>query len=548
MRGNARFGAVLGMLVCLVATVPAVARAADPASTSDLQRAMPTADGAYVTPGTDRAVIARLKREFPASSGTLSVPPPTGGTRHSCCFGAPAPLFLGSMTANSASAGGSGCLFTLASDTPEAYRGNTRYITYGLSMDCTPSWISGTGQARLMGVNADPLNPFGTHLGWAPQFNFRGPNLNSGFAGYNRTSDTQLEFIAGWFNAYTDGTSSADGFTTMAGSGAMECDPTGKPVMRCWFYTRPFPFVPDVMTECRDGIVCQTANDALNTARSIVETLLAAPLHDVSNATGNEPREQAGETTIAAYELIGHLIDDLESTLLANIPEAVLAQYQAALDKLVISVNPGGVPRPDDTAQENGEPLATAAASREFYRQAASWGRQYWDRNRARADLPAQFRPVGTGGSGGTDCTRFLSDAWHLGGGLLMDSQRKSALTSRDWYSRLQGANVDTGAPWVNVRQFFDYWVVKRKKASTRRVSPTERNPALAVGDVIQIDEGGGLGWSHGYLVEGMTGVDTIVGWSTDRAPGTPWNRFYHQTTAPAQKARIRARLVHYSG
>lgn len=288
---------LLGALVPAVLT-PAAAQADAPAGAdakrlvdaaaaegAGIKRAVPTADGALVVPGTDRAMIAKLKEQFrvaeeqaPARTAPRNAPMtpriPGGGQRHSLFFGAPAPMYLGAMTANGPT-GGNGCLWELATDTPEAHRGNTRYITYGLSMDCTPSWLHGTGQARLMDAK-DPLNPFGYHLGWAPQFNFRGPTMSYGFAGYNRPSDTSMQYIAGWFNAYVESGAASHGFTAVAGSDALECDPTGTKTMRCWFYTKPFPYVPDTMTSCQTGTVCDAANGALATAQGVAMSALAA--------------------------------------------------------------------------------------------------------------------------------------------------------------------------------------------------------------------------------------------------------------------------------
>lgn len=298
-------------------------------------KAVPTETGSVAVPGTDHELIDRLQQEFPARGAEVAdsavtnensapVAQPEGApswaphdvlpdelreaiptatpigaltqdpssllnvSAHSCCFGAPAPIYVGEITAQNRNSFGR-CLFTAATDTPRAKYGNFRDITYGMTIDCPHSWLQGTGQARLM--YAEPTDSFCCHLGWAPQFSFDG-GMGYGYAPYHRRSDTEMQFIAGWFDITVDDTSNSAGFSSAAGSDyGLECEGLLSKRLRCWFYTKPFAFVPDVVdpTQCREG-VCATVN-------GIVDALTSDTLDDilVAGVEDSDPYEDASE-------------------------------------------------------------------------------------------------------------------------------------------------------------------------------------------------------------------------------------------------------------
>jgi hypothetical protein len=442
------------------------------------------------------------------------------------------------------------CYSAAGSRTPGFASGNTRLITYVGAVKCTSSYvtINSVRGGLYASDGVQTLAPFA----------YCGPSagLNGCHGGgyYQRPGPRNLQRVgvASTMSLPADGTARWN-YTSNS------CTISSSPTVDCGFKGPAFLFFADTVPEgippLKD-LVCESYDrDCIAEVQQALGTLiapyvgneLAAAYQDLADAPFVGPEEQGGNLTMAIVERLTDSTDPQAELLLAAF--AGVAGEESGFLFDTVDGTAGLVLEATDVATDalNG-PLAQAAASREFYRQSAAWGRAYYSRVKATNELPAQHRPqsAGTDGDSGSDCTIFVSNAWHLGGGLAMDNQRKpSVAQTRDWFTGFNGASVLRSVPWVRVTSFYNYWVYKRKRAATRVVSPTDRNPAIAIGDVIQINQGGGRGFSHASLIESMSGRDKIVQWSRDLGPGTPWNEFYYERTPRNQKARVRTRVVH---
>jgi Putative amidase domain/Bacterial Ig-like domain (group 3) len=176
--------------------------------------------------------------------------------------------------------------------------------------------------------------------------------------------------------------------------------------------------------------------------------------------------------------------------------------------------------------------------------QAGAASASWFDRYAARADANAhaltprsgKFRPVGD-----ADCTNFVSQVWHLGGGLHMTGR---------WFIKL-GFPIPTRKAtysWVLVRNFVDYMVNKRQIARLITATPSAAHlpSATGIADAVEYDWGHGEGWSHLAVVVGLNDNkdDTISQHSTNRRDST-WRRGWLEELNPDIRARMRTRVVH---
>jgi hypothetical protein len=290
-----------------------------------------------------------------------------------------------------------------------------------------------------------------------------------------------------------------------------------------------------------------TADDVGRTLRVRVAATNAAGSQEASSAAtaAVQPRSQAQDLPLDATDAAEAAYEEGEYAAQNAYGDAVGDSLEEESEAAAQATAPA-----DDAfgAAMEQAPQATAAAPREFYEGAARWAREHW----SRPDYDAPGRPYGPiqftteGDDQGVDCTNFTSHAWNLGGRLPRDFANDS--TTRGWFVRLSGGNTLRSVPWVNVRKFFIYWVSRREVARWARRSPRRRNPAFSIGDVIQIDHGGGLGYSHASLVTSIEGVDKVAQWSRDLGPTTRWNEFFYERTRPRQRADVRVRVIHYTG
>lgn len=201
----------------------------------------------------------------------LPAPRAFASPRHSLFFGAPAPLALGEAVANVGDPNSPyrTCAFELASDTPGAYRGDFRTISYGLSVDCQTGYVTGTGFAHLHEAVSN------ARLATTPAFGI-GQGIRYSFSNYTRSSDTQMVWVEGYFEMNINSSSASAGWAPPAFAGAgIECTGALTKTLKCWFATTVFPFVPDRMDRCETGPICDAANGALGQAQRLVAQLTA---------------------------------------------------------------------------------------------------------------------------------------------------------------------------------------------------------------------------------------------------------------------------------
>jgi len=170
-----------------------------------------------------------------------------------------------------------------------------------------------------------------------------------------------------------------------------------------------------------------------------------------------------------------------------------------------------------------------------------------FDRYGARADADAHGAR-GTDRSGlyspfaDSDCTNFVSQVWHLGGGLPM----KLGWRIRWIRGGGQGARSATHS-WTLVRDFVDYMVNKRQTSRLITADVTSSNlpSTAAIADAIEYDWGEGEGWSHlAVAVKVDTTSDKISQHSINRRESA-WNRGWLRQTDLSIRARMKARVVH---
>lgn len=191
------------------------------------------------------------------------------------------------------------------------------------------------------------------------------------------------------------------------------------------------------------------------------------------------------------------------------------------------------------------------AQSKFDYKGAQNWAQTYAHRDSYPAtSLRLPFGALFPGDpDGGKDCTNFISHAWHLGGNLSMQSDRPEGGPKKGWWIQYisRGDNYSRfwGHAWTVVNDFRDYWAIDRAaRTHYEYVDPWKSNVAYSVGDVVQMDFGGGHGFSHGAIFTWLNGKDLISQWSADRK-NNAWNKFY-MDASPKVRAKQRARVIHY--
>lgn len=170
----------------------------------------------------------------------------------------------------------------------------------------------------------------------------------------------------------------------------------------------------------------------------------------------------------------------------------------------------------------------TPARASGFNRQGAVNDANYWA-HRTRGHPFERF--------GGTDCTNFVSQAWHFGGGLNMTD---------NWYVRDHHTwypgddNRDNTASWSVAVAFANYMVNARKIAHYEKNDPSNAFNSANLGDAILYNWGRGHGWSHLTIEVGWDrNGDKIDQHSTDR-DHSPWNRGYTIERDPSVRKKMR--------
>lgn len=170
-----------------------------------------------------------------------------------------------------------------------------------------------------------------------------------------------------------------------------------------------------------------------------------------------------------------------------------------------------------------------------------------FDRYSARADADAHALRPRTGlfepfADGAADCTNFVSQVWHLGGGLPM---------TRGWYIRhIRGVGLGSRSysrTWPLTRDFVDYMVNKRQVARliTLNVTSYDLPASAAIADAIEYDWGTGHGWTHlSVVVATNTRFDNISQHSSNRRQSI-WNLGWVNERNTSVRARMRARVLH---
>ena len=145
-----------------------------------------------------------------------------------------------------------------------------------------------------------------------------------------------------------------------------------------------------------------------------------------------------------------------------------------------------------------------------------------------------------------SDCTDFVSDALHLGGGM---PQTSDWYTKRHFYVWRERSHT-----WSVAGEFIHYWIWARQ-SETRvwSISPTASVTPADLGDVIVYN------WEHGHGYSHLA-VETGFGWATWKDAyghshsfygdlisqhsharrNSPWNLGYLKETDPTRRAAMR--------
>ncbi len=194
-----------------------------------------------------------------------------------------------------------------------------------------------------------------------------------------------------------------------------------------------------------------------------------------------------------------------------------------------------------DVAVESGTTTrssATAAGSGGFNRAGTvSFAEYWWDKNRGR---PFQRFE-------GTNCTNFVSQAWHNGGGMPM---------TKGWYIKRKNtplnpfdSNRSWSHSWSVVSDFANYMTEHLRVATKVNARPSLPYHPGGAGDVVMYDHGRGDGFSHLALAIGTRGTDSdrIAQHSTDRFSAI-WNLDWAFERNKRFKARKRTIIIRHKG
>ncbi len=191
----------------------------------------------------------------------------------------------------------------------------------------------------------------------------------------------------------------------------------------------------------------------------------------------------------------------------------------------------------------------TASAAKTESADAAQAGatRSWFDRYGARKDADDHATSPRTGlyaPVSGADCTAFVSQVWHLGGGLRMTGRW---FIKQQTFLGLSTRRIDTWS-WALVRNFVDYMVNKRQIARLITATPSAAHlPAgTGIGDAVEYDWGEGEGWSHLAIVVGLnTNKDDTIDQHSHPRLNRTWRRGWLDQQNANARANMRTRVVH---
>lgn len=183
----------------------------------------------------------------------------------------PLPVFLGAFFGQKVRDGQSkliGCLLLLASDTPYNGQGNTRYIEWGITVQCNDPAITGYTSAQLREFPGNALLDQYTSTsiqGGYGQFGSDGTHapIQFDYDNFTRTSDTQLESIVAKIRLTIDGTAGVDGWYVPTGNGVVTCDTALKLTINCDVTSAPYPYICDLGQTCGGAAIVNATTAAV---------------------------------------------------------------------------------------------------------------------------------------------------------------------------------------------------------------------------------------------------------------------------------------------
>lgn len=158
--------------------------------------------------------------------------------------------------------------------------------------------------------------------------------------------------------------------------------------------------------------------------------------------------------------------------------------------------------------------------------------------------MPHPFERIG-----GTDCTNFVSSAWHHGGGVGMRDNWYIAHDNSWWPDVIMNGHRSWAAPWAASYNFAVYWSIHDQyEASWWNDNLNNKFSIASSGDAYLYDWGRGEGWSHLAISTGFTSFgDKIAQHDTDRR-GAVWNIGYLNESNPDVRDRMHVSVVHAIG
>lgn len=199
------------------------------------------------------------------------------------------------------------------------------------------------------------------------------------------------------------------------------------------------------------------------------------------------------------------------------------------------------VPASDPTTDDLSASSATASeASATQAGAASSWFNRYG----ARADADAHALSPRTGlyaPFNDSDCTNFVSQVWHFGGGLRMTGKWRIRWM---WPQFLGRTNTRS---WSLVRDFVNYMVNTRQIARliNLNLASFDLPSSAGLGDAIEYDWGRGAGWSHLAVVVSTAGTNDRISQHSVNRRESLWDLGWVNETSTTVRANMRARVVH---
>ncbi|MDO8184642.1 amidase domain-containing protein [Conexibacter sp. JD483] len=136
------------------------------------------------------------------------------------------------------------------------------------------------------------------------------------------------------------------------------------------------------------------------------------------------------------------------------------------------------------------------------------------------------------------DCTNFVSQTWHFGGGLNMTE--KWFMRRISWERRYSGS-------WALVRDFDYYMRNTRRIAFLIRARPgaAKLSPRAELGDVVEYDWGTGHGWSHLAVIVKVDGTNTKISQHSTNRKEETWRTGWNNQTSAIARDNMRTRVIH---